>query len=133
MRRMAFVLVCAAALAFGGCGSASEPVNEFDTMSMQERFMTALEQASSTLEGITDMESAQAALPTLKLTDEELGRAMSQYLDQSTTTQQFISDRGKELVPALQSQVDQVKAIPGVSAVVGPTTDSIMKKLERFF
>jgi DNA anti-recombination protein RmuC len=91
---------------------------------------TAVSDAKSALEGITDKASAEAALPSLE--------GVKTKLDELGATVGKLPDAGKEALasllddslPELQALVTKVEGIEGVGEVVKPTLDSIVATLE---
>jgi small-conductance mechanosensitive channel len=91
---------------------------------------TAVSDAKSVLEGITDKASAEAALPSLE--------GVKTKLDELGATVGKLPDAGKEALasllddslPELQALVTKVEGIEGVGEVVKPTLDSIVATLE---
>jgi small-conductance mechanosensitive channel len=91
---------------------------------------TAVSDAKTALEGITDKASAEAALPSLE--------GVKTKLDELGATVGKLPDAGKEALasllddslPELQALVTKVEGIEGVGEVVKPTLDSIVATLE---
>jgi len=97
-----------------------------------DKLTGALGGASETLSGITDVESAKAAVPQIEGLTGDIG-GLAGHLDKIPGPA-----RGKVieivggLLPQLTGQVDRIKAIPGVGGVVGPAIDGLMSKLSLF-
>jgi len=93
---------------------------------------TAVSDATSALEGITDKASAEAALPSLdavKTKLDELGTAVS-TLPQAA--QEGLASLLADGLPALRTQVTRVEGMEDVGPVVKPTLDAIMTKLDAW-
>jgi uncharacterized phage infection (PIP) family protein YhgE len=97
-----------------------------------EEIGTAVSDATSALEGITDKASAEAALPSLdavKTKIDELGTAVS-TLPQAA--QEGLASLLADGLPALQTLVTKVEGMEDVGPVVKPTLDAIMTKLDAW-
>jgi hypothetical protein len=86
--------------------------------------------AGKTLQGITDVESAKAALP--KLTEltastDELSKSMASLPEGAKTAISGVVDKG---IAELKAVVEKIMALPGVEGVLKPKIDELMKKLE---
>ncbi len=93
---------------------------------------TAVSDATSALEGITDKASAEAALPSLdavKTKIDELGTAVS-TLPQAA--QEGLASLLADGLPALRTLVTKVEGMEDVGPVVKPTLDAIMTKLDAW-
>jgi hypothetical protein len=96
--------------------------------SMSKQLSDQIGTMRSALVGVTDVDSAKAALP--KLNDattkvDQLGN-MQMSADQRKT----MSDVVKPAMPQLNQQFERVLAIPGVSEVLKPTIDTLKAKLQ---
>lgn len=93
---------------------------------------TMVSDTTSSLSGITDKASAEAALPSLE--------AVQTKLDDLSGTVSGLSEEGKEALaslladglPSLQELVTKVEGMEGVGEVVKPTLDAIMGKLDEW-
>ncbi len=87
--------------------------------------------ATETLGGISDIDSAKAALPALG----ELGTSVDSVTDMigkvPDAARGPISSIAEEGMGKLQPIIDKVMAIPGVGAVLQPVMEPIMEKLQE--
>jgi hypothetical protein len=83
----------------------------------------------STLTGITDIASAEAALPRLQNLSaqiDKVGRIVGQL---PTGQRQFIAGIVNPVMPALNQLFDKLLAIPGVAEILRPTIDTLKGRL----
>jgi hypothetical protein len=81
------------------------------------------------LEGITDVASAQAALPQLQGVIAEIERLDNLFLQLSSEQRAVLASIVNAQMPTLNQLFDKVLAIPGVAQVLKPTIDSLRPKL----
>jgi hypothetical protein len=83
----------------------------------------------TTLTGITDVASAQAALPKLRdlsVQINKVGRVIGQL---SPEQQQVVAGMVNPVMPTLNQLFDKLLAIPGVADILRPTIDSLKESL----
>ncbi|HFD12207.1 MAG TPA: DUF937 domain-containing protein [Crenotrichaceae bacterium] len=99
---------------------------------VKEELSVILGSVTSSLGSITDVESAEQAIPQLSVASEKLGglvNMVNKLPDAARTPiQQIISGD----VPQIQAMVDKVSAIPGVGPVIQPVVDTLLEKLALF-
>jgi hypothetical protein len=83
----------------------------------------------STLTSITDEETARAALPKLQAATAQIDKVDSLIGQLSDTQRKALAGMATPLMPALNQLLDKVLAIPGVSAIIKPTIDTLRAKL----
>jgi hypothetical protein len=83
----------------------------------------------STLGGITDTASAQAALPKLQEITAQIDKVDGLIGRLSTDQRRLLAGFVNPLMPTLNQLFDKVLAIPGVAAVLKPTIDALRTKL----
>lgn len=109
--------------------AAAGAVDGLDVGGLTDNVTGMFNSASETLGGVTDVESATAALPGL----EELGGQVSGLPDMFDKVPEIA--RGPlqgivgEGIGSLQPIIDKVMAIPGVGGVIGPVLEPIMETL----
>ncbi len=81
------------------------------------------------LGGITDVSSAQAALPRLQEITAQFERVSSQSGQLSAEQRRVLSGMVNPLVATLNQLLDKVLAIPGVSAVLKPVIDNLKARI----
>jgi hypothetical protein len=83
----------------------------------------------STLAGVTDAASAEAALPKLRNITAQIDQ-VDELIGRMTPEQRkLLAGIVSRLMPTLNQLFDKVLAIPGVSEVLKPTIDLIKAKL----
>jgi hypothetical protein len=83
----------------------------------------------TTLGGITDAASAQAALPKLQEVTTQIDKVDNMIGQLSAEQRQSLVGLVNSLMPALNQLFDKVLAIPGVAEVLKPAIDSLKTKL----
>ena len=86
--------------------------------------------AGKAMQGITDVESAKAALPTveeLKVKADELSKSVAGLPDGAKSAVSGVMDKG---LAELKVLVDKVLALPGVEAVLKPAVGELLDKLK---
>ncbi|MGI9284828.1 MAG: DUF937 domain-containing protein [Pseudomonadales bacterium] len=85
--------------------------------------------ATNTLSGITDVESARAALPDLEAMTSKLD-GMTGMLDQlPESAREAVSGAARNGLGQLQPAIDKVLEIPGVGPVLRPAVEGMLEKL----
>jgi hypothetical protein len=83
----------------------------------------------STLGGVTDADSAQAALPKLRDVTTQIDQIDGLIGQMTPEQQKLLAGIVSPLMPTLNQLFDKVLAIPGVSEVLKPTIDLLKAKL----
>lgn len=83
----------------------------------------------STLEGVTDVTSAQAALPKLQDTTTKVDQVDGLIGQMTPEQRKLLAGIASPLMPTLNQLFDKVLAIPGASEVLKPTIDLLKAKL----
>jgi hypothetical protein len=83
----------------------------------------------TTLGGITDSASAQAALPKLQDVTAQIDKVTGMVGQLSAEQRKVLAGLAGPLMPALNQLFDKVLAIPGVADVLKPTIDTLKGKL----
>jgi hypothetical protein len=83
----------------------------------------------STLAGITDTASAQAALPRLQAATAQIDKVDGLIGQLSDPQRRALAGIVLPVMPALNSLFDRVLSIPGVADVIKPTIDTLKTKL----
>ena len=90
---------------------------------------TQLGTLRTTMEGVTDAASAQAALPRLESVSTALTPVVS-AIGQATTEQKAaVTSMVAPLMQTINPMIDRVMAIPGVGDVLKPAVDTLKTKL----
>jgi hypothetical protein len=83
----------------------------------------------TTLAGITDASSAQAALPKLREVTTQIDKVDGLVGQLSEDQRKALAGLVNPLMPSLNQLFDKVLAIPGVSEVLKPTIEALRAKL----
>jgi hypothetical protein len=83
----------------------------------------------STLAGITDVSSAEAALPKLRQVTAQIDKVDSVIGQLSPEQRETVAGLLSPAMPTINQLFDKVLAIPGVSEVLKPTVDALKTKL----
>jgi hypothetical protein len=83
----------------------------------------------TTLGGITDAASAQAALPKLREATAQIDKVDGMVGQLSAEQRRAFAGIVNPMMPTLNQLFDKVLAIPGVSEVLKPTIDALRAKL----
>jgi hypothetical protein len=83
----------------------------------------------TTLTGITDPASAQAALPRLREATAQIDKVSGMVAQLSDAQRRALSGLVSPTVSTLNQLFDKVLAIPGVAEIVKPTIDTLRSKL----
>ena len=83
----------------------------------------------TTLGGITDAASAQAALPKLREATAQIDKVDGMVGQLSAEQRRALAGIVNPMMPTLNQLFDKLLAIPGVSEVLKPTIDALRAKL----
>ena len=83
----------------------------------------------TTLGGITDAASAQAALPKLREVTDQIDKVDNLLGQMSPEQRKVLAGMVNPLMPMLNQLFDKVLAIPGVAELLKPTIDALKAKL----
>jgi Bacterial protein of unknown function (DUF937) len=83
----------------------------------------------STLTGITDPASAQAALPRLREATAQIDKVSGMVGQMSDAQRKVLAGLVNPMMSTLNQLFDKVLAIPGVAEVIKPTVDTLKAKL----
>src|SRR6516162_1191962 len=86
----------------------------------------------STLDGITDVASAQAALPKLQEVTAQIDKTRGAVGQLTAEQRKAIAAVINPLMPVVNQLCDKVLAIPGVAEVLKPSVDTLKAKLTAF-
>jgi len=86
----------------------------------------------STLNGITDVSSAKAAVENLTATTDKLGTYASMFEKLPASAREPISKLVASTLPQLKELLNKVGAIPGVGPVIKPVIENLSSKLALF-
>jgi hypothetical protein len=101
-----------------------------DGVDVGKQLTGALDGLSTTLGGITDAATAQAALPKLQETVTAIDGISGLLEKLSPEQRSMLAGIVSAALPALKEVAAKVLAIPGVGDIVKPTVDSLVAKIE---
>ncbi len=87
---------------------------------------------TDSLGGITDVASAEAAIPQLDETTSKLGGLAGLMEKLPEAARAPISGIISNGLPQIQGLIDKISAIPGVGPIIKPAVDGLMEKLALF-
>jgi len=83
----------------------------------------------TTLNGVTDATSAQAALPKLREVTAQIDKVDGMIGQLSSEQRKFLAGLVNPVMPTLNQLFDKVLAIPGVAELLKPAIDTLKVKL----
>src|SRR5262245_8822069 len=102
-------------------------VGDVDVGELAKSAITGL---SSSLGGISDESTAQAALPELTKADSQFDQLRGLLGQLPPEARKTLADLVVAVRPSLDQLVDKALAIPGVGAIIKPAVDAIRSKLD---
>jgi hypothetical protein len=121
--------LCQANRASGGpAGRAYHPESD-GGLDIGKEVTDSITNLRTTLAGITDAASAQAALPKLREVTTQIDKVDRLVGQLSAEQRKALAGPVNPLMPSLNQLFDKVLAIPGVSEVLKPTIDALRAKL----
>ena len=129
LNKMAVGLVFLALMvSFTGCDKAEEAIQSTD-LGASAGITKLMAKATEAIGGVTDIESAKAALPALKDVDLDLGKLVAKFGEMSPDQKSKLSGVVSKAMPALENAMNKVTSLSGVGDIVGPTLASLKGKL----
>jgi hypothetical protein len=98
-------------------------------MDIGEQVASNIASVRTTLDGVTDVSSAQAALPKLQEATAQIDKTDSTVGQLSAEQRKAIAAVINPLMPAVNQLCDKVLVIPGVAEVLKPSVDTLKAKL----
>ncbi len=131
MRKILFTSVVAMVfiIALAGCDQAEKAAKGIDLGSTAQ-VTKLISSATKALGGISDVDSAKAALPALKDVDLDLGKLMEKVKDMSPEQKSKLTGLVSAAMPQLEGTIGKILSLPGVGNVVGPTMNSLQDKFK---
>jgi hypothetical protein len=83
----------------------------------------------TTLNGVTDTASAQAAFPRLREATAQIDKVSGMVGQMSDAQRKLLAGLVSPMMATLNQLFDKVLAIPGVAEVIKPTIDTLKAKL----
>lgn len=110
-----------------GLGTANLTV---DGVNLAEQANSSISTLRTTLAGITDAASAQAALPKLRDVTVQLDKVNALSPQLPAESRRALATMIASAMPAINSLIDKILAIPGVGDVARPAINELRAKLE---
>jgi len=98
-------------------------------LNLNQQVTDSIGSLRTTLNGITNAASAQAALPRLQQATAQLDKVSGVLGQLSTGQRTVLAGLINPVMPALNQLVDRVLAIPGVAEIIKPTIDTLKARL----
>ncbi|MCB1184730.1 hypothetical protein KDM41_14980 [bacterium] len=125
---VAIVLACLGAMS--ACDKAQETLKSTDLGAAGD-VGKLLSKAAEAFGGITDVESAKAALPQLKGLDGDLGQLVEKFAAMDPAKKEKLLGAVSSARPQLEKAMARIENMAGVGEIVGPTLSSFRAKLEQ--
>jgi hypothetical protein len=110
-----------------GLGTANLTV---DGVNLAEQANSSISTLRTTLAGITDAASAQAALPKLREVTVQLDKVNALSPQLPADSRRALATLIASAMPAINSMIDKILAIPGVGDVARPAINELRARLE---
>ena len=94
-----------------------------------KQISSSIASARTTLDGVRDVTSAQAALPKLQEVTAQIAKTGGEVGELTAEQRKAIAAVINPLMPAVNQVCDKVLAIPGVAEVLKPSVDSLKARL----
>jgi hypothetical protein len=108
------------------------PGPAYSISGVTNEFHTVFDSATQALNGVTDVASAEQAVPKLQALNTQLDGLRNTWNRMGSTDRGTIGSLVTSSKDKLQPIIDRVMAIPGVSNVLKPHIDAMMQKLGGF-
>ena len=130
LRKLTVLIVLMLAMVMStGCDKAEKALDT-QGLTLGKDLTGLLGEATKLLGGITDLDSAKAALPQLGDMDSNLGDIIGKVAKLSPESKSSLVGLAKSALPAFEGAIAKVNEIPGVGDTLKPTLDSIMAKVQ---
>jgi len=109
--------------------SVQQPILTVSGMDIRNIVTTGMSDLRTTLGGITDVASAQAALPRLQAISTQIDRVADVKGSLTTAQRTALGGLTGPSMQGLRDLSNKVLAVPGVSEIIKPTVDSLITKI----
>src|SRR5262245_3249746 len=99
------------------------------TANIGKQITNSVASVRTALDGVSDVASAQAALPKLQEVTAQIDKTSGEVVQLSADQRKLIAAVINPLMPAVNQLCDNVLAIPGVAEVLKPSVDTLKAKL----
>jgi len=122
---------------FSGSSTTTEPTQQttsgqVNVAELGQNVEGTMKSLVSTLGGITDVDSAKAAVSTLTDTTSNLGNYAGMLDNIPTEAKGQVNKYVMNYVPQIKELLNKASAIPGVGAIIQPVVESLSAKLALF-
>ena len=97
-----------------------------------KQISSSIASVRTTLDGVSDVASAQAALPKLREATAQIDKTGGAVGQLTAEQRKAIAAVINPLMPAVNQACDKVLAIPGVAEVLKPSVDTLKARLTAF-
>lgn len=112
--------------------SMNEATNVTGNIDVSGELSNVVDSTTEAMTNITDMESAQAAIPQLNAATTKLDQLSGLYQNLPDSAKSVVSSTAGGKISNIQGMVEKISTIPGIGPVLQPTTDALMDKLTLF-
>jgi len=116
-------------IAVAGCGGGNSPEMELGGINTGDYLDGLLDRTFRALGGINSMESAEAAVPLLKAINDDYDDLIYHIPKLSEKGRTDMSKKARKALPEIQNTAQRIKDTPGLSAILGPSMDSMVEKI----
>lgn len=116
----------------GACGDKDKGL-DVAGLNLGKDLSSMLGEATKLLGGITDLDTAKAALPKLKEMNTGLDDIVSKAADLKPESKDAFVGMAQKSMPALEGAIAKVTEIPGVGDALKPTLDGMVAKIKGLF
>ena len=112
--------------------AATDALPTIDIEGLGKDMTGTLGSLTSSFGGITDVDSAKAALPNIEAATGDLGKYAGLFDKIPEAARGPIVDMVTNQMPLIQAAIDKISEIPGVGALIKPVAEGLMSKLALF-
>lgn len=112
--------------------SATTQFENLDAAGIGSELKNTMGSLTTSFSGITDVDSAKAALPNITSASDNLGGLAGMMAKLPEAAQGPIKAVVAGGMPQIQEMIDKISAIPGVGPIVKPVLDGLTEKLAMF-
>ncbi len=112
-----------------GCGGGNSPEMELGGINTGDVLDGLLSRTFRTLGGINSMQSAEAAVPQLKAINDDYDDLIYHIPKLSEKGRENMSKKARKALPEIQDMTRRINDTPGLSAILGPSMDSMVEKI----
>jgi len=103
-----------------------------ESAELSNKLSAAYKEANSIIAGVTDVISAEAAVPRLREVNEQIDTLSERWEQLPEASRMSIYSVTTRELPEMQQEKDRVLAIPGVADVLRPVLNDTVTKLSNF-